>query len=51
MATSEQLLICPVCNQPVDIATAVTDANGKAGHKDCIARKLAQESEANGQAS
>ena len=34
-------LSCALCNQPVPIETANTDAQGRAVHSDCYAEKLA----------
>ena len=37
---NEAQLNCFLCNEPVDLHTAKTDANGKAVHAECYTMKM-----------
>jgi len=34
---------CPICNEPIDVATTKTDGNGNAIHEECNASKVSFE--------
>jgi len=46
MTLSERFPICPICNEPVEIATSNTDEHGKAVHEDCYVQSLKEKSQA-----
>ena len=35
MSLRERFPICPLCNEPVELSSAVTNEEGKAVHEDC----------------